>query len=266
MSDRLTGHVCLITGATGMAAAAATRCAAEGAGVFIVSMEPEECRVLAERIRQEGGTAAWSAADLRDEVATNAAVAACVERFGRVDGLFAVAGASARTHGDGPIDQATLDGFAAAYELNAVPAFTVAAAAIRQMLHQDPAAGGRGAIILMSSVLASSPAQLFATHGYATAKGAIEALTVTMAARYAADLIRVNAVAPGLVATPMSQRAQDDPASVAYAARKQPLAQGLLPAEAAADLAVFLLSPESRYITGQVIALDGGWSVTEAPA
>lgn len=250
-----------------MAAAAAERCAAEGAAVFIVSVDPEECRTLVHDIGRLGGAAAWKDADLRDEAATTAAVDASIERFGRIDGLFAVAGASARRRGDGPVDEATLDGFAGAYELNAVPAFTVAAATVRQMLTQTPdATGSRGAIVLMSSVLASSPARLFATHGYAAAKGAIDSLTKTMAARYAPDLIRVNAVAPGLVATPMSQRAQDDPDSVAYAERKQPLARGLLPAEAAADLAVFLLSPESRYLTGQVIALDGGWSVTEAPA
>jgi NAD(P)-dependent dehydrogenase (short-subunit alcohol dehydrogenase family) len=203
---------------------------------------------------------------LRDDAATEAAFDACLARFGRIDGLFAVAGASARSAGDGAAHESPVEGFEAALDYNAVPAFLAARHGVRAMLDQEPLPNGeRGSIVLMSSVLAQSPARLFVTHGYAASKGAINSLTRTMAAYYAPDGIRVNTVAPGLVATPMSARAQADAESVAYAARKQPLAGGLLPAESAGDLAVFLLSAESRYITGQVIALDGGWSVTDAP-
>jgi NAD(P)-dependent dehydrogenase (short-subunit alcohol dehydrogenase family) len=88
-------------------------------------------------------------------------------------------------------------------------------------------------------------------------------LVRTTASYYAPEAIRVNAVAPGLVATPMAARAAGDPATVAYAASKQPLACGLLEPEDVGDAALFLLSPEARRITGQVLAVDGGWSVVE---
>ncbi len=262
----MAGLVCVVTGATGMAAAAARNLAARGARVFVIARKPATCADLAEEIATAGGAVSWAQADLTDENATESAFARCVEEFDRIDGLFAVAGGSARRFGDGPTEETGLDGFRAALDINAVPAFLAAREALRVMLGQEPRSNGsRGSILLMSSVLASSPARLFATHGYAASKGAINSLARTMAARYAADGIRVNAVAPGLVATPMSERAQNDPDSVAYAERKQPLAAGLIPAEAAGDLAVFFLSDASRYITGEVINLDGGWSVTEAP-
>jgi NAD(P)-dependent dehydrogenase (short-subunit alcohol dehydrogenase family) len=265
MANRLLHRVCVVTGSTGMAEAAAHRIGEEGGVVFVVSRRTDDAARLAREVVERGGTAGSHGADLTEEEAAEAAFAACMDRFGRIDGLFAVAGGSARRAGDGPAHEAPLTGFEAALDVNAVPAYLAARQAVRHMLFSDVEPGApRGSIVLMSSVLASSPSRLFATHGYAASKGAIESLTRTMAAFYAGDGIRVNAVAPGLVATPMSARAQADPTSVAYAASKQPLAGGLLPAESAADLAVFLLADESRYITGQVIALDGGWSVSEA--
>ena len=249
-----------------MAAAGARALATSGAKVFVVARKPATVADLEDNITAAGGIFSWAQADLTDERQTEAAFAKCVDVFGRIDGLFAVAGGSARRFGDGPVEETGLEGFRAAFELNAVPAFLAARESLRVMLRQEPRPNGsRGSLLLMSSVLASSPARLFATHGYAASKGAINALTRTMAARYALDGIRVNTVAPGLVATPMSERAQNDPDSVAYAERKQPLAGGLIPAEAAGDLAVFFLSDASRFITGEVISLDGGWSVTEAP-
>lgn len=250
----------VITGATGIAAAGAVRLAAEGAAVFIISIDADECRTLTGRIDAAGGRTGWATADLRDEDATTAAFALCRSEMGHIDGLFAVAGASGRHLGDGPVHDMSLAGWQGTFDLNGPPMFLATREAVRAMRDQ----GSGGSVVIVTSVLASRPVpDLFGTHAYAAVKGAAIALTTTMAATYAPDGIRVNAVAPSLVETPMSQRAAADPASVAYAAVKQPLAGGFLPPGAIADTAAFLLSDDARYITGQVIAVDGGWSVTE---
>ena len=260
--DRLAGRVILVAGSTGIAAAGARRFAAEGARVFVISRTPAHCTALARELVAAGAEAASFAADLADEEQVETAVAAAVERVGRIDGLFAVAGGSGRRFGDGPAHTLTREAWDATLALNATTQALVAAAALRRMLAQEPGADGlRGALVLVGSVLVSSPVPaLFATHAYAAAKGAIVALGTAMAAYYAPLGIRVNVVAPALVATPMAARAAEDPATVAYAARKQPLIGGFLAPEDVAAAAAYLLSAEARAVTGQVLAVDGGWS------
>lgn len=253
-----------MTGSSGIAAAGARRFAAEGAAVGIVARNEDACAELASLIVADDGRVAWAVADLRDEAATVAAFASLRSELGPLDGLFAVAGGSGRKFGDGPIHEASLEGWRETLDLNGVPTFLAAREAIRAML---PPEGRGGSIVIVSSVLGSDPVpSLFATHAYAAIKGAADALARTMAAYYAPHGIRVNSLAPGLVATPMSARAQGDEATTAFAARKQPLAGGFLDADAIADAALFLLSDEARQITGQRLAVDGGWSVTPADA
>ena len=197
-------------------------------------------------------------ADLTSESETVAAFAACSERFGRLDGLLAVVGASGRALGDGPIHDIPADGWRRTLDANTVPPFLAAREAIRLMRR------GGGSIVLVGSVLATHPSPLFVTHAYAAAKGAEIAMTRSMAATYAPDGIRVNLIAPGLVDTPMSARAASDREIVDYARRKQPLAGGFIAADDVAAAALYLLSSEARSVTGQTITVDGGWSIIDA--
>lgn len=261
--NRLAGRVCLVTGSTGIAAASAERFAGEGASVFVTSRDEEHCRELADRIVAGGGRAAFRAADLADERQAGDAVAACVAAFGRIDGLFSVAGGSGRRFGDGPIHEVSGDAWDATLALNLRTQALTCREVVRAMLAQEPnASGTRGSILLMGSVTATDPApEFFATHAYAAAKGAIAALMTAMAATYVGDRIRVNALAPSLTATPMAGRAAADPAIRAFAARKQPLAGELMDPDEVAHAAVYFLSDESRAVTGQLLKIDGGWSV-----
>jgi NAD(P)-dependent dehydrogenase (short-subunit alcohol dehydrogenase family) len=249
-----------------MAASAARAIAAEGGTVFAVSRTAEHLAALEAGIRDMGGRCLWHAADLRREDEVEAAFAAFDARVGRLDAVYSVAGISGRRFGDGPLHETTLEGWTTVIEANATSQFLVARAGVRRMLGQDPdPAGTRGAVLLMSSALATHPAPaFFATHAYAASKGAIESLARSMAAHYAPHGIRVNVVAPSLIATPMSRRAQDDPAILAYLERKQPLAGGPIAADAVTATALHLLSPESAMVTGQVVAVDAGWGVSEA--
>ena len=251
-----------------MAAAGARRLAAEGAPVFVVSLVADEARALAGELAAAGGLAGWAAADLTVEADVERAMADAVARFGRIDGAFAVAGGSGRRYGDGPIHELTADGWDRTLAINLRSQALTCRAVVRQMLTQDPnGSGTRGSILLMGSVTATDPVpEFFATHAYAAAKGATIALMTTMAATYARDRIRVNAVAPSLTDTPMAARASGDARIRAFARRKQPLAGEMMDPDEVAHAAVYFLSDESRVVTGQLLKIDGGWSVVSASA
>ena len=265
--QRFAGKVCLVTGATGIAAASARRLAAEGGRVVVASRTEADCIELVEAITAGGGEAGYDVADLAEAGAADRIVAAVTTRYRRLDALFNVAGGSGRRFGDGPIHEATAEGWDATLDLNARSLFLTCRAGVRQMLAQDPDDDGlRGAILNMGSVTSTHPSPThFATHAYAAAKGAIRSLTLTMASYYAPHRIRVNAVAPAVTRTPMAERAASDPEIVDFVRWKQPLVGGLLEPEHIVGAAAFLLSSEASAITGQILDIDAGWGLTDAP-
>jgi NAD(P)-dependent dehydrogenase (short-subunit alcohol dehydrogenase family) len=248
----------VVTGATGIAGATARRLAAAGRGVFIVSNDGQAQSLAAELGDRAAGA---FTADLRREEEAEAAFAAAASALGGIDALVAVAGGSGRRAGDGPLHEIPLSGWDATLALNLTTTFL----SVREALRVFLAARTPGSIVLTTSVLGFSPSpQYFTTHAYAAAKAAICGLARTLAAAYAAEGIRVNAVAPGLVRTPMARRAAEDAEVLAFAALKQPLARGMIDPDDVAAACCFAL--DAAQLTGQVIALDGGWTVSEGRA
>lgn len=245
-------QVALITGSSGIAGATARLLASRGLTVAALDRDEANLKALAETVP---GLLAIHA-DLTDASAANDAVAAVMARHGRLDVLVNVVGISGRRFGDGPIHQCTDEGWDVVMDTNAKTTFRMCRAALAPMME-----AGRGSIVNTASVLGYAPAKLFATHAYAASKGAIIALTRTMATYYADHGIRVNAVAPGLIETPMSLRAQGDEPTKAYVKHRQPLTGTFGQAGDVANAIAFLALEESNFMTGSVLEVAGGWGV-----
>jgi NAD(P)-dependent dehydrogenase (short-subunit alcohol dehydrogenase family) len=245
----------LITGSSGIAAATARLAGSRGFQIFIIGKSESECRELCVEI----SGSVYAVADVADYDAVAKAVAACVAKFGGVDAVFNVAGISGRSLGDGPLHECTPQGWQAMMNIHAAGTFYVC----KEVIGRWIAASRGGNILNTGSVLARSPERNnFATHAYAASKGAIESMTLAAAAYYAPMGIRMNVLAPGLVRTPMSLRAQSNEKILEFLKHKQPVKGDFVEAEELARVAMFLLSDESMPMTGEVIRADAGWAVT----
>jgi NAD(P)-dependent dehydrogenase (short-subunit alcohol dehydrogenase family) len=249
--------IVIIGGTTGIGRSAARAFHQAGAKLVVVGLDAASCEETASEF---SGNVTVQCGDACDPNTALNAVATAVQQHSRLDGLYHVAGGSGRRFGDGPLHELTDEGWARTLELNLGSVVFSNRAAIRQFLTQ----GTGGAIINLASVLAFSPSpEHFATHAYAAAKSGIIGLSKSAAAHYAPQNIRVNVLAPGLVDTPMAQRAANDPAIQQFVRTKQPLDGGRIGTPSDLDAAaVFLLSDAACFCTGQVLAIDGGWSVS----
>lgn len=250
--------IVIIGGTTGLGWSAAKAFIAHGASVVVTGRNPENV----EAAKNELGLSLRAISlDATEEGSASRAIQECVTAFGGFDGLYHVAGGSGRKMGDGPLHELSLEGWNKTFELNLTSLMLSNQAAIRYFLENKQS----GSILNMGSVLGFSPSPgFFATHAYAATKAAIIGFSKSVASYYAGKKIRVNVIAPGLVETPMAQRAANDEAILSFIKTKQPLDGGRIGQPEDLDgLAVYFMSEQSKFTTGQVIAVDGGWSVSE---
>jgi NAD(P)-dependent dehydrogenase (short-subunit alcohol dehydrogenase family) len=251
-------NIVIIGGTTGLGLSAAKAFIENGANVVVVGRNEQSADAAKKEL---GKNSEVITADATNRDTAINAIHHCIQQYGTFDGLYHVAGGSGRKFGDGPLHELTLDGWNKTMELNLTSLMLSNQAAVKQFLKQ----GTGGVILNMGSVLGFSPSpKYFSTHTYAAAKAAIIGFSRSIAAYYAKDGIRINVVAPAVIETPMAQRAANDETIMKFLKTKQPLDGGRIGQPSDLDgLVVYFMSEQSKYTTGQVIAVDGGWSVSE---
>lgn len=247
----------IIGGTTGIGLSAARAFLQEGANVVAIGRNPESADKASSLLKN----AVVKTGDATHPGVAEGAINDCIENFGSFDGLYHVAGGSGRKHGDGPLHEITKDGWDFTLSLNLTSLMLSNQAAVRSFMSRKK----EGSILNMGSVLGFSPSpKYFATHAYAAAKAAAVGFTRSIASYYAVHNIRINLLAPALVETPMAQRAANDEKITAFIKTKQPLAEGRIGMPTDLDgAAIYFMSDYSKFTTGQVLSVDGGWSISE---
>ncbi|MDX6235845.1 MAG: hypothetical protein QOG10_660 [Kribbellaceae bacterium] len=253
MTGRLHDKVALITGAgSGIGRAAAELFAAEGAAVAVVDLVAEAAEETVAKIAADGGRALALTANVAVAAEVGSAVARAVGELGRLDVLYNNAGVNST----GSVADATEDDWDRCFAVNAKGTFLCSRAAVPHL-----AAAGGGAIVNQGSVAGLVAVPNFAA--YCAAKGAVVALTRSMAIDLAGRRIRVNAICPGTVFTPLMEpmlRARGDgdlEAGLAKTVVKYPIGRLGTPEEIA-RVALFLASDEASFLTGSIVTADGG--------
>jgi NAD(P)-dependent dehydrogenase (short-subunit alcohol dehydrogenase family) len=228
-------------GSSGIGAAIARAFAAEGAEVYATGASAAEVQAAAARPEMDG--IRMQALDVRDA----AAVAAWVGALGELDVVVNCAGIIRRGAELEP------EAFEQVVDINLNGTMRVCAAARAGLRPR------RGCIVNTASMLSFFGGGL--VPGYSASKGGVAQLTKSLAIAYAADGIRVNAVAPGWIATPLTQGLQDDAARSAQILARTPLGRWGTPHDIAGPV-LFLASPAARFVTGVVLPVDGGYLIT----
>jgi NAD(P)-dependent dehydrogenase (short-subunit alcohol dehydrogenase family) len=237
---RLDGKIAVVTGAaSGIGAASAQRFAAEGATVVGWDLAGADAVV-----------------DVRDEDAVAAAVADVVAAHGRLDAVVHAAGVA----GGGPVHLVPAEEWDRVVDINLKGTFLVGKHAIAAMLEQDPVDGERGAIVNIASVEGLAGTEGGST--YNAAKGGVVILTKNMAIDYGRAGIRVNAICPGFIDTPMLQGvfAMDGMTEVLADITAAHQLGRLGRAEEIASAALFLCSADASFVTGVALPVDGGYT------
>lgn len=250
--------IVVMGGTTGIGLAGSRAFIREGARVVIVGRSKES---LVDACGASWENCIGVKGDATHPETAEKAIAMAIEEYGSFDGLYHVAGGSGRKMGDGPLHEISDEGWHYTLDLNLASVFYSNRAAVRQFLKHRT----QGVVLNTGSILGTSPSpHFFATHAYAAAKSALIGYTKSCASYYAEKNIRFNLLVPALVDTPMSQRAMANDEIMGFIKTKQPLDGGRVGLPEDLDqAAIFLMSDASRFATGQVLAIDGGWSVSE---
>lgn len=249
--SRLAGKVAIITGGNaGIGEAVAKVFAREGAMVVITGRRRQELDRVAAEIRDGHGTVLAVAGSVTDDAHARATAEETVRQFGRLDILINNAGVGAfgqRLH------ETDDDTWARVLDVNLTGVFRMTRAALPAML----AAGG-GSIVNISSIASLVGIPLLPA--YAASKGALDALTRSVAIDYAKDKIRCNVVNPGLVATPMAEPLMRNPEQLDPILSHYPIRRAGQPEEVA-KMVLYLASDEAAWVTGGTFTIDGGMTV-----
>lgn len=257
-SGGLEGLAVLVTGGgTGIGAACAARLAADGAAVTICGRREAQLEEAAKRITAgaaHGGSVQWARCDVTEEAEVQATIARALEPTGRLDGVVANAGGGG---GMGPYHVQDTEEFIRVLHLNVVGTMLC----IKHSVPHLVAAGG-GSFVGMSSIASHLVHPYFGA--YTAGKAGIEAMMRNAADEFGAQQVRFNAIRPGFIATEIMEGIPRDHATYQSYLENTPMGDVGQP-EDVADLARFLIGPESRWITGTTINVDGGHHLRRGP-
>ena len=245
----MAGDVALITGAgSGLGQAVAQRFGEAGASVVVADIDDEGGGRTVERIRDAGGEALFCEADVSDPGAVETIVDVATEEYGGLDYAVNNAGISGEP---APIGEQSLENWQQVIGVNLSGVFHGLRYEIPALLEH-----GGGAIVNMSSVAGNVASPQLAP--YVASKHGVLGLTKNAAVEYSEEDIRVNAVCPGIIGTPLTEGSDDDSEMVAQAKAATPMNRLGKPTEIA-DAIMWLCSDEASYVTGEAINVDGGY-------
>ena len=248
----LTGKVALVTGGnSGIGLGMAEALAQAGAGVCVWGTNDEKNAAARARLEKHGGKALALRCDVADETAVDGAFAETVSEFGRVDACFVNAGVSGRGGAAGFANMATAE-WRRVMRVNLDGAFFTLRAATRHMIER----GGGGSLAVTSSLSAMMGAPR--SQHYAATKGAVISLMRALAVELARHKVRVNAIVPGWIDTPMTEQALHGEAFTQKVLPRVPLRRWGV-GEDFGGVAVYLTSDLSAYHTGDTLVIDGGY-------